>query len=225
MIPLSGEATGVKQVFTMSRKEKAVKSRSVLFVGATLLVATVLCANRVLSQQEDKKGGPEDAMMEAVMKAAQPGEHHAHLNPLVGNWNLHSKWRFAPEAPWEESTGTAEFKWVMGGRYILEKIESTMGDETFEGIGILGYDNIKKKHFSAWIDNMGTMIMTSEGSCDASGKVVTLYGQHPDPVDGTTKKQKSVHRIINNDKHVFEIYDRTADGKEFKSLEVTYTRK
>ena len=99
-----------------------------------------------------------------------------------------------------------------------------MGEQKFEGMGILGYDNTAKKHFSTWIDSMSTMLMTSEGTCDSSGKVMTLYGTHTDPMTGAKKTQKSVSSMINNDKHVFEMFDRAPDGKEFQSLVVTYTR-
>lgn len=201
--------------------------RSVLLMGVVFAAVVAFAGNRVLSQQEEQekeKGGPDAAMMEAWMKAAQPGEHHAHLEALIGLWTIHTKWRYTPDAPWEESTGTAEFKWIMGRRYIIEKIVSPMGDQKFEGMGILGYDNTTKKHFSTWIDNMSTTLMTSEGTCDASGKVVTLYGTHTDPMTGGKKKQKTVSRIINDDKHVFEIFDRAEDGKEYQSLVVTYTR-
>ncbi len=204
--------------------------RNVLQVGVVFAAVVALSGNRVLSQQDeqeekkDQKGGPNDAKMEAWMKAAQPGEHHAHLDVLIGQWNLHTKWRFGPEAPWEESTGTAEFKWVMGKRFIVQQTGSPMGDQKYEGMGILGYDNTTKKHFSTWIDNMSTMLMTSEGACDESGKVVTLYGTLTDPMTGLEKTQKSISRIINKDKHVFEMYERAPDGKEYQSLVVTYTR-
>ena len=127
------------------------KLRSVLLMGIVFAAVVVFAGNRVLSQEEEQekqKGEADSATMEAWMKAGQPGEHHEHLGALIGQWNTHIKWRVTADAPWTESTGTAEFKWVMGGRYIVEKTESSMGEQKFEGMGILGYENTAKKHFS-----------------------------------------------------------------------------
>ena len=86
-------------------------------------------------------------------------------------------------------------------------------------------NKIKKKYVSVWADNFMSGFMLSEGTCDDSGKVITFHGEYSDPMTGKTQKDKAVFRIINNDKHVFEMYGTTPDGKEFLSLEITYTRR
>lgn len=204
-----------------------------LLGGVALIGGLMFFTGQVVSQEHGEKGhehkhGEGDhggAMMEAWAKAATPGEFHAHLKPLAGQWNNTTKWRFDASAPWMESTGKSEYKWIMDGRFLLQEVASEMMGDRFEGLGILGYDNVQKKYTSVWIDTMGTMIFTSLGSCDASGKVITLHGDYVDVMSGQKKKVRSVCRMINDNKHVFEMYDRTADGKEYMSLEVTYTRK
>ena len=192
-----------------------------VFAGAGTLVAT-----RVLSQEEGDKGGPRDAMMEAWMKAATPGEFHAHLNPLAGKWSQEVKWWMAPGIPPQVSTGTSEYEWIMGGRYLLSKVRGDMAGQPFEGLGILGYDNYKKKYTSVWLDNMGTMIMTSLGTCDESGKVINMAGTFDDVGTGKpNQKFRTICRVISNDKNVFEMYMPAPDGTEFKTLEITYTRR
>jgi len=51
----------------------------------------------------------------------------------------------------------------------------------FEGIGINGYDNLKKKFVSTWIDNMGTMIVMSTGTFDPATKTFTYMGEMDNP--------------------------------------------
>ena len=36
---------------------------------------------------------------------------------------------------------------------------------------------------------------------------------------------RNVTRVIDSNKHMFEMYEHGPDGKEFKTLEVTYLRK
>lgn len=196
---------------------------------AVVLVGVVgLMTGRAFSQEQDKKsdkGGFDPAMMEAWKKAAAPGTFHAHMNPLEGRWNFVTKWRMTSEQPWEQSKGVAEYKWILGGRFLQQNIRGEMKEgERFEGMGITGYDNGAKKYTSIWTDNMGTGMMISTGTCDASGKVFTYTGTMTDPFTGQPKKEKSVLRIINDGKHVFEMFSIGPDGKQFKSLVVTYTR-
>jgi len=204
--------------------------RQLLLGGAAFFAAMALIAGQVVSQEgegKEKQKGPEEVMMEIWKKMAEPGEYHAHLKPLAGTWNLVVKFRMAPEAPWEEHKGTSESKWILGGRFLLEEVKGEVmeGEERFEGLGIMGYDKVKKKYTSAWVDTMSTAVFTELGMCDKSGKVITTRSEYDDPMTGQKKKGKSVLRIISNDKHVAEMYETGLDGKEFKNLEVVYTRK
>jgi len=99
-----------------------------------------------------------------------------------------------------------------------------MGGVPFEGFGMTGFDNVSKKYYNVWADNMGTGIMTSTGTADASGKTFTYNGEYNCPITGGKKTAKSILKIVGDDKLVYEMYDKTPDGKEFVSLEVTYAR-
>jgi len=191
----------------------------VVFVGAFVLVS-----GRVVSQ--DEKGSAEDPMMQAWAKYAQPGSFHAHLEPRAGRWKQTVKMWMTPDAPPQISTGTSENKWIMGKKFLLQEVKSDMESRPFEGMGLMGYDNFKKKYTSMWIDSMATGIMTSLGTCDDSGKVFTMIGEFDDVFSGkANQKFRIVTRIINNDTHTDEMYMTGPDGKEFQSLEIKYTRK
>lgn len=177
---------------------------------------------------QDEQGGDDMAdMMAAWAKTAAPGEHHAHLKPLAGKWTSKDKFRMSPDAPWQESTSKAVTEWIMGGRFLTMKVQggSMMpGMPAFEGFGILGYDNLAEKYVSMWVDNYGTMMMTSEGTCDATGKTITFKGTYTDPMSGQPTWMKSVYKIEGNDKYVISMYGPDSEGKEFLSMEITSTR-
>ncbi len=172
----------------------------------------------------------ETAMMEKMMKAATPGEAHAKLKPMTGKWTYVTKWRMSPEQPWDESTGKAEFKLIFGNRILVQDAKNNPGPSDammggpFEGHGMTGYDNVSKKYWSTWADNMGTGIMTSEGAADGSGKVFTYASEYNCPLTGGEKNVKTTTKIEGDDKFVFQMFDKAPDGKEFQSLEVSYTR-
>jgi len=201
---------------------------------ATVLVAGVgLITSQVASQEKGdekaKKQAPsseKDEMMAAWMKYAMPGEHHAYLKPMTGRWDQVVKMRWVPDVPMTEHKGTCENKWILGGRFLMQEIEGElMGDQPFEGLGFVGYDNYKKKYVAMWIDTMSTMMFTMEGRYSQSEKVFTFTGEYDDAMTGKKKKSRSVTRFIDNDKYVEEMFMDGPDGKEFKMMEITYWRK
>ncbi len=178
-------------------------------------------------------GGDDMAkMMETWKKNAAPGEFHAKLNPLVGKWTFVTKARMGPDQPWEESPGKAEYKWGLGNRALYHEVKANPSEKDammggpFEGFGITGYDNMTKKYYNVWTDNMGTGVMNSTGTVDSSGKTFTYSSAegYICPMTGEKHTPKSILKILGDDKVVFEMYDKSPDGKEYMTLEVTYTR-
>ena len=72
---------------------------------------------------------------------------------------------------------------------------------------------------------MSTAVMTSEGTFDAAGKVMTSWGTMDDVMAGKTVKVKSIVTVTDADTHVMEMYGPGPDGKDFKNMEIRYTRK
>lgn len=196
-----------------------------------LAVALAFFAGRAISQEPaGKKAGPAgqpemDEAMKKMMEAGEPGQHHKYLNALAGQWDASVKFWMSPDAEPQPSKGTCKRKWILGGRFLTEEYEGTMMDQPFNGFGVTGYDNVSKKYANTWCDSMGTGMMNSEGSCDANGKVFNYIGTMNCPMTGKPKSNRYVTRILSESKQVFEMYDTSPEGKEFKSLEITYTRK
>jgi hypothetical protein len=199
------------------------KARTVL---AIILVsaAGIFLASQAVSQET---GSPnQEELMAAWAKYAQPGEHHKFLEPFVGSWDFQTKWWMEPGAEPQESRGTSECEWIMGGRFLMTNVFGEMSGESFHGISILGYDNFRQEYVLFWIDEMTTAFMLSTGKSDESGKVFTFEGTYDDLMTGEKdKKSKAIFRILSEDQNVYETYEAAPDGSEFKSFEVTYTRK
>jgi hypothetical protein len=170
-------------------------------------------------------GGDGAAMMAAMEKANAMGDAHKKMQQMVGSWTTMTKMWMQPGAPPSEVTGQAEVKSIMGGRYLEEHFTATMMGKPFEGMGLTGYDNAKKAYVGTWIDSMGTGIMMSTGTLDASGKVMTSTGTEMDAMTGKEKTMKIVDKWEGDKKHVAEFFSKGPDGKEMKMMEITYTKK
>jgi len=172
----------------------------------------------VVRAQEDEE------QMQAMMQAAQPNEHHEHLQKMVGSWKAHDRFWMPPGAPPTESDGMAKVSSILGGRFIQTDFSGNFMGMEFAGMGMDGYDNNKNKHIGVWVDNMGTMMMTYEGGCSDNGKVTTSISEFDDPATGQHMKMKGVTTLVSDDKFTYEAYMVTPDGSEAKTMEIVYTR-
>lgn len=171
-------------------------------------------------------------MMQQMMEMSKTNENHKLLSSMDGNWDYTVKFSPGPGAPPQESKGTATRKSTMGGRYVTMEVSSSVqmpGEDgklktvQFKGMGLEGYDNVKKKFVGSWIDNMGTGIMNSEGTYDAATKSFTYTGEI-EAIPGMKQKIREVLKLTDNDHMTFEWYE-DRGGQDVKSMEINYTRK
>ena len=188
------------------------------------------CACRAAARAPDKSepaAAPLDdkEIWAAYMRLATPTENHRALTPLIGRFKVASKSWMGPDSAPEETHGTMENHWILGGRFVQGRLESQMKGMPFEGIQTLGFDNAKHRYVATWIDNMGTNMMpVMEGSADASGQVITFTGTMDDPVKMKPLSLRERWTIKSNDEHEFEMWAKEGGGPEFKMLEFVYTR-
>jgi hypothetical protein len=187
--------------------------------------AILLFSMSALAQDKKQMSDDEKKAMEAMMKAATPGEAHKKLEKMIGTWDATVKMYGQPGAPAQESTGISEAKSVLGGRWIQETFNGNFMGMPFSGIGYTGYDNMKKQYVGTWMDSMSTSMMTSTGTADATGKTYEFNSTMDDPMTGKSAPVKSKVTVVDDNKHVMEMWAPGPDGKMFKMMEITYTRK
>ena len=205
------------------------KTRSLLAAFALLAFAGGLAAGAA----DEKKGKEtaskaamdEKAMMEAWAKFATPSEGHKSFETLVGTWDTKVKMWMQPDAPPQESQGTSENRMTLGGRFLEQRYEGTFMGGAFSGIGYTGYDNFKKKYVGTWMDTAGTSMSNSTGTADGSGKMMTFTGTMDDVQSGKTQPFTQKLAIVDNDHHTFEMWGPDPAGKQYKVMEIHYTRK
>jgi hypothetical protein len=190
----------------------------ITYTCSTLVIAGLITASFTLAKEEAASKKPDAAnvaeMMKKIEAAGSPGATHKALEPLVGEWTAEVKAWMAPDAPPTVTKGTAKAEWVMNGRFVREDFKGEMMGKPFTGMSLTGYDNLKQKYNSLWVDDMSTAIFTSLGTADDGVKAITFESKMDCPVtDQKDMPVKQVLRILGRDKHVFEMYD-LRDGKE-----------
>ena len=211
-------------------------SRIPKYIASAILAAAIVTPS--LAQDTPKKdvkpaGAPDEAaMMAMMMEMAKPGENHKLLEEGVGSWTYTVKMWMSPDAPPMESTGSSVGRSVMGGRYLITDHTGKMQmpgadgkpkEMTFKGHGMEGYDNVKKKFFGTWMDNMGTGMLMSEGDYDPATKTFTYTGEI-EMMPGMKQKIREVVKLTDKDHMMFEWYE-DRGGQEMKTMQIDYTRK
>ncbi len=154
-----------------------------------------------------------------------PGEVHKMMASWNGTWKTEiTAWEKPGAAP-VKSTGTAVNKMILGGRYQESVSKANMMGMPFEGHGLLGYDNVKKIFENTWVDNMGTGTMKMSGPWDDATKTVTLIGKAIDPSSLVEKDYRETFNVIDDKTQLMTMYGSGPDGKEFKMMEIKFTRK
>jgi hypothetical protein len=168
----------------------------------------------------------ESPEMSAWMKAATPNEHHGLLARMAGSFSVESRFFAGPEAEAQVSQGTAEQTMILGGRVLRQDFTGNMSGQAFQGLGLVGYDNVRQAYYSYWVDGMSTMPLMHDGQCRTpTCEVIEFKGEYRDPLTGKAKKSRTTSEVAADGHLVFTMYDQDTRGREFKSLELIYTRK
>ena len=168
--------------------------------------------------------GAGDKKKDPVYPEVKLGPEHKVLGTLAGVFDAKVKMYLDPTKPAHESTGVMTRKLILGGNYLQESFEGKFFGKPFAGIGIVGFDGIKKKYVTTWCDSMSTSITLFHGTYDPDKKTLTNLGEDYG-MDGKKMKARDVLKIISADVQVFDMY-RQPEGApaEVKVMEITYKR-
>jgi len=190
-----------------------------IVIGVGLFLAGALCAGTLMSQDEGMS--PED-MHKAWERMNQKTDQHTNLAKAAGTWNYIMK-HWTPGTGEEvESEGEAKFKSVLDGRWLRQDFASEWEGQPYQGVGYSGYDTIKKKYVSLWLDSMSNTTDLMWGTASRDGKTVTYTGKMPTPSGPTDCRM--VISCPGDDEMTMEYYMNMPDGSEFQMMEIDYTR-
>lgn len=191
----------------------------VMITGFALLAFGNAYADETESMTEEQA-----AMMEAWMSAGAPGEPHHDIMNSAGVWEAEMKMWMDPSAPPMVVTYTVTRTPTLGGRVMEEKWEGDFMGQPFAGLSRTGYDNVSKRYWSTWTDNMSTSLMMSYGNHDKETGALVMHGEGPNPMTGGTIPNRSVLKHVSENEEYFEMFE-VHEGQEVKTMEARLTRK
>ena len=189
--------------------------KKILLFLCSIIVAGTLSLLEAQSQEEMKK----------MMDYMTPSDIHKEMAKWDGEWTEEIQMWMAPGAPVQSMQASCVNKMVMGGRYQESKHTGTFMGMPFEGVSTIGYDNARKVLVSSWVDNMGTGMIYMEGTWNEATKSAEFKGKATDPATGKAVDTRQVVKIVDDNTQIMEQYTTPVGGKEYKSMEIKFTRK
>jgi hypothetical protein len=171
---------------------------------------------------DDPMSNPE--FMAAWTASSTPGEAHARFARAAGAWDVESVMYVQPGAPGTPSKASATSRTILGGRYLLEEFKGDAGGIPFEGMLLLGYDNLAEEYVSVWVDTMSTWPSIARGKENDKGEVVQI-GTMYDVITPQGRPYEHVSWEKGDDELHAKMYDTLPDGTEWVVMEMTYKRK
>lgn len=201
------------------------KINAMAVVAVAALGGGMLLGSAVLGQ--DGKGGAnpgaemQKKMMEAWQAYSTPGEYQSQLAKRVGSWHIRVRQWPMPGAPVMESRGVAEYEMTMDGRFLEQEFEGEFDGIPFEGFGISGHNNKTGKYQFCWIDNMATGMMMGSGT--VKNDMLEWTASTTNPMTGE-HMMRGTETYSNPNQFTSTFYGPGPDGREFKMMELVYTR-
>jgi hypothetical protein len=120
------------------------------------------------------------------------------------------------------STGTSVARLIADGRRLV--VEFKNASTGFEGHGVYGWDDIKRKYVGTWVDPMRSTLTVLEGSWEEATCTLTYSGEVSRP-DGTVVRWREITEKPDLDTQVFRQVFPGPDGEDFEMMRVVYRRR
>ena len=178
------------------------------------------------TKMEESAPMPDSAtMMKNWQEYMTAGDMHKMLAKSDGEWNGEVTMWMYPGAPEQKSKSTSVNKMIMNGLYQESNHSGDMMGMPFSGKSTTAYDNHRKEFISTWIDNMGSGIMIMKGTWDEATKTINMKGRMVDPGTKQDTDVRETFKINDDNNQEMEMFVMMPEGKEFKTMNIKYTRK
>lgn len=184
------------------------------------LVLLPACSNPATAPEEVDVA----AAMVQMMELATPGQQHADLMALAGDWEVRYRYRMGADAPWEESTATMKQQVAVGGRWLIGKWNGSIAGMQFDGLQIMGYDKLRGEYVSHWLDSMSTWMVSSAGNYTSANEL-DMRGSMVDAITPEGRPYRSVTTFLGADGYRTVMYDTIPPHGEIPVMEMTFSRK
>lgn len=204
-------------------KHASITSAWLIAIVAVALLGAVGAQAQTLEKVDIKKFKPEPEKAE-LPDPSDPGYHTAILRQFSGTWEVQARMWFAADAEPVMMRGTTINEMIMEGAFLQSQFKGEMMGEVVVGKGFDGWDPVKQKIVSVWMDSSDPGITTYEGDYDPETKTITAFGTMSDQEAGKIRETKGVTTIKSGSMHTYQGWVKGDDGEWQKMIEIIFGR-
>lgn len=186
-----------------------------LVISALSLLTGLGAGLSVQDKVQDKKQDKAPAAGDHAMEMPKPGKEHASLAKMAGTWDAVVKF------PGGEAKGTAIWKMMDGGFWLVDEFKADMMGMPFVGHGMTGFDTSRGKFVAFWCDSMSPCPNIMWGTHDEKTGTTSFSGENANH-EGKLVKQFSTQKASDADHLEFKLWE---EGKEAEAMVINYTRR
>jgi hypothetical protein len=156
---------------------------------------------------------------------SKPTVHHDILDKLWGKWDYMVTIE-SDDGETESLVLEADYRWALGGRFLVGGFDGYIDGGLFQAREILGYDSFRGEYRSVWVDNNTTAFTLATGEYIARTRTLTFKGVQ-DNVEKDVRDEPFtfVYRFVDEDHFQIEVWRPNPAGKMIKGTTVSATRK
>lgn len=161
-----------------------------------------------------------------LREKAKPAAHHKRLNALVGEWKVRIQYRIKPGLNPETALGRAEFRWILDGHFLEQVVDGKGIAGSYEGRGLIGYDNVLHHYVGSWIDTMNSGMARSTGKLDPDGRTIHFAVKTTDPLEEKEVQFRGYFKILSPNEIQYLLFaPHPETGDPVPMLNIGYRRK
>ena len=163
-----------------------------------------------------------------------PGAGQQALQPLAGMWRVEKSLYVAigtPDHPVLSANMVTHREWIGDGRFLRDTTEGIIGGMPYFRTGFLGYNNIDRRYEWVTADNVTPTLMSYRAKTGSGVQMpIDMAGSFSDlgltgeQNVGKTIPMRTLIRVENNDRNVFEIYFTPPGGAEVLADRMVFMR-
>jgi len=154
------------------------------------------------------------------------GDQHKILDAFVGHWKSKvPPSQAGPTITVKAEELTADGKLVMGGRFAQVSQQGVRDGQPFEGMMLVGFDEVVNRYTAMWVDTSSNAIIHSVGTFDAAKKQLTMTAHFSAPATRRLTIEKRVITFVDASHWTYEEYVAHAVGeKETRTKSLTFNK-
>ena len=171
-------------------------------------------------------------MTSAFDRYSKPGDRHASLAPMIGQWNV-AMATHKPDGSSIRSIDVQAVKsWFGEGRYVREDVVGTFSGSRHEKLTVLGFNNIRERYEYTTADNDDaavTLYVTALGADINDRRRIEVFADYVDAgqgedATGTLVVIRTLIEIESDDRHTLRNFYKAPGRAEYLFLEYDYRR-